>query len=95
VISELRMYADEWPEVVNLVQSDLNKSLPTRLDKKSPMQVFTERAKMTPLALMLTDDVPVNALLYFIKAQKFMEVVMLFKFTTETYAQVAEKVTRD
>jgi hypothetical protein len=38
------------------------------------MQVFTEHAETTPLALMLKDNVPVNALLDFIKAQKLMEV---------------------
>jgi hypothetical protein len=26
VLSELKMYADEWPEVVNMVQSVLNNS---------------------------------------------------------------------
>jgi hypothetical protein len=49
------MYADEWPEVVNLVQSILNNSLSTRLNKRTPMQVFTGHAETTPLALMLKD----------------------------------------
>jgi Integrase core domain/Integrase zinc binding domain len=31
VLSEMKMYADEWPEVVNMVQSVLNNSLSTRL----------------------------------------------------------------
>jgi hypothetical protein len=35
------MYADEWPEVVNMVQSVLNNSLSTKLNKRKPMQVFT------------------------------------------------------
>jgi hypothetical protein len=30
VLSELKMYADEWPEVINMVQSVLNNSLTTR-----------------------------------------------------------------
>jgi Integrase core domain len=38
VLSELKMYADEWPEVVNMVQSVLNNSSSTRLNKKTPMQ---------------------------------------------------------
>jgi hypothetical protein len=70
VLSELKTYEDEWPEVVNLVQSVLNNSLSTRLDKRTPMQVFTGNAETTPLALMLKDNVPVNAPLDFIKAQR-------------------------
>jgi Integrase core domain len=95
VLSELKMYADEWPEVVNIVQSVLNNSLPTRLNKRTPVQVFTGYAETTKLALMLKDNVPVNAPLDFIKAQKLMEVEKLSKSMTEIHAQVAEKVTRD
>jgi hypothetical protein len=36
------------------------------------MQVFTGHAETTPLALMLKDNVPVNAPLDFIKAQKII-----------------------
>jgi hypothetical protein len=61
VLSELTMYADEWPEVVNVLQSVLNNSLSTRLNKRTSMQVFTGHAETTPLALMLKDKVPVNA----------------------------------
>jgi hypothetical protein len=32
VLSELKIYADEWPEVVNMVQSVLNNSLSMRLN---------------------------------------------------------------
>jgi hypothetical protein len=95
VISELKMYSDEWPEVVNLVQNVLNDSLSTRLNKRTPMQVFTGHAETTPLALMLKDNVPVNAPLDFIKAQKLMDVEKLSKAMTEVHAQVAEKATRD
>jgi transposase InsO family protein len=89
VLSEQKMYADEWPEVVSMIQSVLNNSLSTRLNKRTPMQVFTGHAEATPLALMLKDKVPVNALLDFIKAQKLMEVEMLSKAMTEIHAQVA------
>jgi hypothetical protein len=41
VLSEVRMYADEWPAMVNLVQSVLKNSLLTRLNRRTPMQVFT------------------------------------------------------
>jgi hypothetical protein len=68
VLSEL-MYADEWPEVFNLVQSVLNNVLSTRLNKRTPMQVFTGCDEMTPLLLILKYNVPVNATLDFIKAQ--------------------------
>jgi transposase InsO family protein len=37
VLSELEMYANVWPDVVNLVQSVLNNSLSTRLNRRSPM----------------------------------------------------------
>jgi hypothetical protein len=57
------MYADEWPEVVNMVQSVLNNSLSTRLNKRTPMQVFTGHAETIPLALMLKDNVPSARLL--------------------------------
>jgi IS30 family transposase len=67
VLSELKMYADEWPEVVNMVQSVPNDSLSTRLNKRTSMQVFTGHAETTPLALTLKDGVPVNAPLDFIK----------------------------
>jgi hypothetical protein len=63
------MYADKWPEVVTLVQNVLNNFLSTRLIKRTPMQVFTGYAETTQLALMLKDNVTVNAPLYFIKAQ--------------------------
>jgi hypothetical protein len=89
------MYADEWPEVVNMVQSVLNNSLSTRLNKRTPMQVFTGHADTTPLALMLKDKVPVNAPLDFIKAQKLMEAEKMSKAIKEIHAQVAEKATRD
>jgi hypothetical protein len=95
VLSELKMYTDEWPEVVNMVQSVLNNSWSTRLNKRTPMQVFTGNVETTPLALMLKDNVPVNAPLDFIKAQKLMEVEKLSKAMTEIHAQVAEKATRD
>jgi hypothetical protein len=81
--------------VVNMVQSVLNNSLSKRLHKRTPMQVFTGHAETTPLALMLKDNVPVNAPLDFIKAQKLMEVENLSKAMTEIHAQVAKKATRD
>jgi hypothetical protein len=43
------------------------------------MQVLTEHAETTPLALMLKDNVPVSAPLDFIKAQKLMEVENMSK----------------
>jgi hypothetical protein len=95
VLSELKIYADEWPEVVNMVQSVLNNSLSTRLNKRTPMQVFTGHAETTSLALMLKENVPVNAPMDFIKAQKLVEVEKLSKAMTEIHAQVAEKATRD
>jgi hypothetical protein len=84
------MYADEWPEVVNMVQSVLNNSLSTRLKKRPPMQFFTGDAETTPLALMFKDNVPVNAPLDFIKAQRIFEAEKLSKVMTETHAQVTE-----
>jgi hypothetical protein len=89
------MFAEEWPEVVNMVQSVLNNSLSTRLNKRMPMQVFTGHAETTPLALTLKDNVPVDAPLDFIKAQNITEVEKLSKAMTEIYAQAAEKATRD
>jgi hypothetical protein len=94
VLSELKIYADEWPEVVNMVQSDLNNSLSARLNKRTPMQVFTGHGETTPLARMLKDNGPVNEPLDFIKAQKLIEVEKLSKAMTEIHAQVAEKATR-
>jgi hypothetical protein len=89
------MYADEWLEVANMVQSVLNNSLSTRLNTRTPMQVFTGHAETTPLALMLKDNVPVNTLLEFIKAQKLMKVEKLSNAMTEIHAHAAEKATRD
>jgi hypothetical protein len=59
------------------------------------MQVFTGHAETIPLSLMLKDNVPVNAPLDFVKAQKLMEVEKLSKAMTEIHAQVGEKATRD
>jgi hypothetical protein len=59
------------------------------------MQVFNGLAETTPLALMLKDNVPVNAPLDFINAQKLLEVERLSKALSEIHAQVAEKATRD
>jgi hypothetical protein len=72
------MYDDEWTEVANMVQIVLNNSLSTRLNKRTPMQVFSGH-ETTPLSLMLKDNVPVNAPLDFIKAQKLMMVEKLSK----------------
>jgi Integrase core domain/Integrase zinc binding domain len=95
VLLELKMCADEWPELVNMVQGVLNNFLSARLNKRTPMQVFTGHAETTPLALMVKDNVPVNAALDFIKAQKLMEVEKLSKAMTEIHAKVAEKARRD
>jgi hypothetical protein len=89
------MYADEWLEVNKMVQIVLINSLPTRLNKRTLMQVFTGHAKTTPLALMLKDNVPFNEPLYFIKAQKIVVVEKLFKAIVQIHAQVAENDTRD
>jgi hypothetical protein len=56
-----------------MVQSVLNNSLLTRLNKSTPMKVFTGHAEITQLVLMLKDNVPVNAPLDYIKAKKHME----------------------
>jgi Chromo (CHRromatin Organisation MOdifier) domain len=95
VLSELKIFADEWLEVAKMVQSVLNNSLSTRLNKRTPMQVFTVHAETTPLALMLKDSVPVNANLDFIKAQNLMKVENLSKAMTEIHAQVVEKATSE
>jgi hypothetical protein len=89
------MYADEWPEVLKMVQSVLNNYLSTRLNKRTSMQVFIGHAETTPLALMLRDNVPVNAPLDFIKAQNLMEIEKLSKAMTEIHAHEAERATRD
>jgi Integrase core domain len=86
VLLELKMHADEWPEAVIMVQSVLNNSLLTRLNKRTPMQVFTGNAETTPLALMFKDKVLVNAPLDFIKAHKLMEVEKMSKVMTEIRA---------
>jgi hypothetical protein len=78
-----------------MMQSVLNSFSLTRLNKRTPMQVFPGHAETTPFALMLKDNVPVSAPLDFIKAQKLMEVEKLSKAMTEIHAQVAEKATRD
>jgi Chromo (CHRromatin Organisation MOdifier) domain len=78
-----------------MVQSVLDNSLSTRLNKRTPMQVFTGHAEATPLALTLKDNVPVNAPLDFIKAQNFPELEKLSKAMTEIHAQMAGKATRD
>jgi hypothetical protein len=95
VQSELKIYADEWPEVANMVKSVLNNSLSTRVNKRTPKQVFTGHVGTTPLALILKDNVPVNAPLDFIRAWKLMEVEKFSKSVTEVHAQVPEKATRD
>jgi hypothetical protein len=89
------MYADEWPDVVNLVQSVLNNSLSTSLNKRTPMQAFTGHADTTTLALMSKDNVSVTAQLDSIKAQKLMEAEMLSMAMTEIHALVEEKAGRD
>jgi hypothetical protein len=91
----MMMYVDEWPDVVNMVQSVLNNYLSTRLNKRTPLQVLTGHAETTSLALMLKDNVPVNAPLNFIKSQNLMEVEKLSKAMTKILTQVAKKARRD
>jgi hypothetical protein len=95
VLSELKKYVVEWPEVVNMVQSFLNNSLSTWLNNKTPIQTFTGHAAMILLALMLKDNVPVNAPLDFIRAQNLMKLEKLSSALTEIHALVAEKTSRD
>jgi hypothetical protein len=71
------MWADEWPEAVNLVQNVLNNSPPKRLNKRTPMNVFSGHAEKTLLMLMLKNNVPINAPLDFTNAQKVMKVEKL------------------
>jgi hypothetical protein len=78
-----------------MLKSVLNNSLSTWLNKRTPMQVVTEHAETNPLALMLKDNVPVNAPRKVFKAQKLMEVEKLSKALTVIRAQVAEKTTSD
>jgi hypothetical protein len=59
------------------------------------MKNYTGNAVTKSLALILKDNVPVNAPLVFLKAQKLMKVERLSKTMTEIHAQVAEKATRD
>jgi hypothetical protein len=80
--------------VINMVHIVLNSSSSTRLNKRTPMQVFTGHVETTPLALMLKDNVPVSAPLDYIQAQKFMQVEKLSKAVTEIHAQVTEKAMR-
>jgi biopolymer transport protein ExbB/TolQ len=89
------MYTDEWLEVANLVQSVLNISLSTRLNKRTLRKIFTGNAETISLALMLEDNVPGNAPLDFIKMQKIMEVEKLSTAKMEIRAQVTEKTTRN
>jgi hypothetical protein len=95
VLSELKMYEDECPEVVNIAQSVLNNYVSTRQNKRTPMQVFTGHAEITQLELMLKGNGPVNAPLDFIKVQKIMKVENLMTAMTEIHAKVAEKSKRD
>jgi hypothetical protein len=95
VLSELKLYEDEWPGVVNLVQSVLNNSLSKRLNKRKPMQVLTGHAETPLLALMLKDNVPVNEYANLIQAQKLVEFEKISKAMTEIHAQVVEKAKRD
>jgi hypothetical protein len=53
LLSELEMFADEWPEVMHMVQSVLYNSFTTRLKKRMPMQAFTGHAETILLALMM------------------------------------------
>jgi hypothetical protein len=78
-----------------MAQSVLNNSISTRLNKRTPMQVFTGHSETTQLAWMLKDNVPVNAPLGFIIARKLVDVEKMSKAMTEIHAQVAEKATRD
>jgi hypothetical protein len=84
-----------WLEVVNLVQSALKNSLSTELEKRTATQVLTGHAETIPLALMLRDNVPVNAPLDFIKTQKLTEIEKLSKDMSEIHKQVVVKTTRD
>jgi hypothetical protein len=93
VLAELRMYTDGWPEAINMVLRVLNNHLATKLNRRTPMQVFSGHTDTTPLALRVKENVPVNVSLDFIKAQKLMEFEKFSKAMTEIYAQVAETAT--
>jgi hypothetical protein len=95
VLSELKIWADELPEVAGLVQIVLNNSLSTRLHKRTPMQVFTGHMETTFLALMLNDNVPINTPLDFLKMQKIIKFEKLSKPMKKIQAQVVKKATCD
>jgi hypothetical protein len=46
VLSELKMYADESPEMFNLVQSVLNSSLSTSLNNRTPMKFSLDTRRL-------------------------------------------------
>jgi hypothetical protein len=77
VLSVLKLCADEWFKVVNLVQSVLNNFQAPRRNKRTPMKICTENAETTPLALIMKENMPVTVPLDFINAQKLMEVEKL------------------
>jgi hypothetical protein len=89
------LYADEWSEVSNVVQSALNNSPSNRLNKWAPMRAFSGHPETTPSAAMLKDNVPVNAPLDVITTQKLMKVEKLSKAMAGLQAHVAETATRD
>jgi hypothetical protein len=92
VQSELKMYVDEWPEVINLMQSVLNIYSSSLLNKRTPIQVFTGHAETIPLAQMLIGNVPVNAPLEFIKAQKIEEAEEQSKVIPQVHASMTRKL---
>jgi hypothetical protein len=94
VLSELKVYADEWPEVVNLIQS-----VPNILFRRSEHEDAHASLHWTrgddPSELLLKDNVPVNVPLDFIKAEKLVYVEKLSKTMTEIHTQAAQRDTRD
>jgi hypothetical protein len=72
--------------VINMVQSVLKNSQSTGMNKRTPMQAITGHAETTSLALMLKDNLSVNAPLDFIMSQKFLKVGRLSKAMTEIHA---------
>ena len=57
MLSEFKLQSNQWPCVVNVIQSALNNAASARLSGRSPIQVFTGHDPVTPLqAIFVPED---------------------------------------
>jgi hypothetical protein len=95
VLSELKLNADEWPEVVSMVQERPEQVLIDKAEHEDAYAILHRKRGDDSSGADVERQCACQRASRLFKALKLMEVEKLSKIMTEIHAQVDEKATRD